>query len=154
MAARNDWPVGVVCFGRKVFRGVGGGQHHQRGVGLLRSGLEVDTIAGGGVAVDLESVHRGAAGVAEEFFERRYTGPAFALLLAGVAEPVFLSRGSADRGGNKPIAGAAGARARRLVVFEVVFAVRDPENGRMIGIRVKGEIVVTGDAGVSVSTGK
>src|ERR1700730_11789924 len=101
MAASNDWPVSVVCFGRKVFRGVGGGQHHQRGVGLLWIGLEVDAIAGGGVAVDLEGVHRGAAGVAEEFFERRDTGAAFALLLPGVTEPMLPSRRAADRGGDK-----------------------------------------------------
>ena len=37
-----------------------------------------------------------------------------------------------------------------FLVLEVVFAVRDPENGRMVGIRVKREIVVAGDAGVSV----
>jgi hypothetical protein len=72
----------------------------------------------GRVADHIERVHRGRAGVAEEFFERRHRGAGLPTLFGGVARPVLVARGAADIVRHHPVTEPAGAGAGRHVVLE------------------------------------
>src|SRR5579862_8236656 len=118
-------------------------RHRQHaGKGLID--LANNAQARAGVADRVERILRGGARVADKIPQRSQSGALERvlrirqpLLLRCVRPPLLVTRHTAVGGGHQPVTRAASPGADGLVVLEIVPAVRNPEDGRVVDVAVE-----------------